>query len=546
MLVDPPSPRPSPPGEGESFAASCLNRPHGLSSDSGREEPEIGGSTGNLQVCRQREHFLPLPGGEGRGEGGRFPDRLLSVCAVLLTLAAGCATKSPPTLAEIRQQSGTLTNLVLTNAWKAAPVSTNAIQDNWLATFGDVQLDALIAEAMTNNPDLRVAATRVEQAAQYVELAKAALRPAVNLLGSGGFNMGGGDVSSALQGISLGASWEPDLWGRMRYGRNAYQAAYASAQADFEFGRQSLAATMAKSWFTAGETWLQLQIAEDMVKAAQELVTLAEKRWQVGPGNEQDVALARASLGIFQDTAKQVRLAHEQTLRALELLLGRYPAAELQARRDLPALPGPIPAGLPLEMLERRPDMVAAERRVAASFNRVGEAKAARLPRIILNANVAAIQSDILQLKSDFDNPTGGAGAKLIAPIYQGGALNTQVKIRTLEQKEAVAQYARLALRALGDVENALAAGQTLAERDQLLQRTVTDNQRALELSQTSYRVGKTDLRAVQQQQLSVYSARLALLRVQSEQLTQRVNLHLVLGGSFAPATPLQASASSH
>jgi outer membrane protein TolC len=245
------------------------------------------------------------------------------------------------------------------------------------------------------------------------------------------------------------------------------------------------------------------------------------------------VALARANLGTFQDTAKQVRLAHEQTLRALELLLGRYPAAELQARRNLPELPGPIPAGLPLEMLERRPDMVAADRRVAAAFNRVGEAKAARLPRIILNANVAAIESDILQLKQDFSNPTGGAGAKLIAPIYQGGALKTQVEIRTLEQKEAVAQYAGLALRALGDVENALAAGSTLEERDQLLKRTVADNQRALELTQSSYRVGKIDVRAVQQQQLSVYSARLTLLRVQSEELAQRVNLHLALGGSF-------------
>ena len=230
-----------------------------------------------------------------------------------------------------------------------------------------------------------------------------------------------------------------------------------------------------------------------------------------------------------------MQLAHEQTLRALELLLGRYPGAELQARPDLAALPGPVPAGLPLQMLERRPDLVAADRRVAAAFNRVGEAKATMLPRIILNANVAAIQSDILQLKSDYENPAAGAGAKLVAPVYQGGALKTQVKIRTLEQKEAVAQFAQLALRALGDVENALAAEKTLAERNLLLARTVTDNQLALELVRTSYRVGKTDLRAVQQQQLSVYTARLALLRVQSEQLAQRVNLHLSLGGSFEP-----------
>jgi multidrug efflux system outer membrane protein len=452
--------------------------------------------------------------------------------ALLGAMLAGCATKAPPTRSEIHQRSGTLTNLALTNAWKAG-AATGPIADNWLASFNDAQLDALVAEAMTNNPDLLVSAPRVEQAAQYVRLAKAALKPAVNLLGIGGLNMGGGDISSALQGVSLGVSWEPDLWGRMRYGRNAYQATYASAQADFEFGRQSLAATMAKSWFTAGETALQVQITEDMVKAAQELVTLADKRWQVGPGNEQDVAMARGNLGTFQDNAKQMRLAHEQTLRALELLLGRYPAAELKARRDLPALPGAIPAGLPLEMLERRPDMVAAERRVAAAFNRVGEAKAAQLPRIILNANVAAIESSILQLKDDFENPTAGAGGKLIAPIYQGGALKTQVEIRTLEQKEAVANYARQALRALGDVENALAAASSLAEREQLLQRTVTDNQRALELAQTSYRVGRIDLRVVQQQQLSVYSARLTLLRVQSEQLAQRANLHLALGGSF-------------
>ena len=130
-----------------------------------------------------------------------------------------------------------------------------------------------------------------------------------------------------------------------------------------------------------------------------------------------------------------------------------------------------------------------------------------------------------------------------MAPIYQGGALKTQVEIRTLEQKEAVAQYAQMALRALGDVENALAAEQTLAERDQILQRVVADNQRALELAQTSYRVGKADLSAVQQQELNVYSAQLALLRVQSEQLAQRANLHLALGGSFENASAIVSAA---
>lgn len=456
-------------------------------------------------------------------------------------LLGGCVTKSPPTTAEIRSQSGSLTNFNLTSPWNAGGASAASIRDNWIASFEDTQLDALVSEAMTNNADLRVAATRVEQAAQYVRLAKSALKPTVNLIGTGGLNMGGGDISSALQGLSLGASWEPDLWGRLRYGRNAAQATYASVQADYEFSRQSLAATIAKSWFTASETWIQRKVTEEMVKTAQELVNLAGQRYRVGVGSEQDLVVARANLGTFQDTARQVLLAHEQALRALELLLGRYPVAELASRHDLPQLPGQIPAGLPIEMLERRPDMVAAERRVAAAFNRVGEAKAAQLPRIILNANIATLDSDILQLKEDFDNPTGGAGAKLIAPVYQGGAMKTQVEIRTLEQKEAVAQYARLALRALGDVEGSLAASQALADREHVLRKVMSDNERALALAQTSYRVGQGDLRAVQQQQLSLYTARLTLLRVESEQLAQRVNLHLALGGSFETASAIQA-----
>lgn len=463
----------------------------------------------------------------------RFSKTILTALAGALFVAS-CRTKPPPSRVEIQQQSG-VTDWELARPWTAAAISTNVPQDNWLATFEDAQLNALIAEAIAHNPDLRVASVKVEQAAQYVELARAEFRPNLNLLGTGGLNMGGGDVSSALQGISLGASWEPDLWGRLRYRRNAAREDYTSARADFEFARQSLAANTAKSWFAATEAWQQQQISDEMVKAAQSLLTLATKRQNIGPGTEQDIVLARANLGNVQDMGKQTRLTYEQSLRALELLVGRYPAADLAARHDFGKLPGEIPAGLPIQMLERRPDLIAAERRVASAFNRVGEAKTAQLPRLILNANAAVIESDVLQLKKDFQNPTVGFGAKLIAPIYQGGALKTQVRIRTLKQKESLADYARLALRALGDVENALATARTLAERERGLNQVLTDSERALTLAQTSYRVGRGDLRAVQQQQLNVQSARQALLRVQSEQRIQRVNLHLALGGSFEP-----------
>jgi multidrug efflux system outer membrane protein len=455
------------------------------------------------------------------------------IALVGMIVVAGCKTKPAPSSEEVRQQSG-VNRLDLTRQWVAAPVSTNVPEDNWLATFEDPQLDALVAEALAHNSDLQVAFTKVEQASEYVRLARSALRPSVNVLGTGGFNMGGGDVSSALQGMSLGVSWEPDLWGRMRYGRNAAQASYASAKADFEFARQSLAANTAKCWFATTEAWQELKIAEDMVKAAQGLVTLSTQRQNIGPGSEQDVVLARANLGNVQDTAKQAQMAYEQSLRALELLLGRYPAAEIAARREFGKLPGDIPAaGLPIQMLERRPDMIAAERRVAVAFNRVGEARAARLPRVFFNANVAVVRSDMLQLKKDFQNPVAGAGLKFIAPLYQGGAMNTKIRIRSLEQKQAIIEYAGLALRAIGDVEDALANAQSLTDRETGLNQVLADSERALVLAQTSYRVGRGDLRAVQQQQMNVQTARMSLLRVQSAQRVQRVNLHLALGGSF-------------
>jgi len=473
-----------------------------------------------------------IPTGSSREKVGRFP-QLILLCCVALLLTTGCMLKSPPGREEIQKQA--LQDVELPTGWKAGGLAGN-VGDNWLATFDDAQLAALVDEAVTHNPDLRVSAARVEQAGEYVNLAKAALRPAVNLLGTGGVKSGGGDASSALQGLIFAASWELDVWGRLRYGREAAEQTSLSAQADLSFARQSIAAATARSWFTASETWLQQRIAGEMVQSAELLLSLAEKRRRVGVGNEQDVVIAQASLSTFRDNDVQIRLAHEQAIRAMELLIGRYPAAELKARQDLGRLPGPVPAGMPLEMLERRPDLIAAERRVAAAFNRVGEAKAARLPKISLNASVASFTSEVIQLKEDYDNPTSGAGAKLIAPIYQGGALQTQVEIRTLEQKEAVAQYAAIALRALGDVENALATAENLAEREQLLKSALSDNQRALDLLLTSYMTGKIDMRAVQQQQLRLHAARLAFLRVQSEQLSQRVNLHLALGGSFDTA----------
>jgi len=449
------------------------------------------------------------------------------LAAAFAAAVAGCALNPPPTTDELQKQA--LPHTAVPAAWKASGGTAAPTTDGWLSSFNDPALSALVTEALAFNADLQVTAARVEQAAGYLKVASASLLPTVGVAGLFGGKSGG---SGGLDGIWLNASLELDIWGRIRYGRAAAEQQSAAFEADYAYARQSLAATVAKSWFLAIEAGLQRAIAQDAVRAADALLGVAQDRLRVGNGNEQAVAEARASAGTYRDRLREIEQAREQALRALEILVGRYPGAEIAVAERLSPMPPSAPVGMPSQLLERRPDVIAAERRVAAAFDRVGEARAAMLPRISLTAGGSSVSSDLIVLK-DTSNPIWSFGGNLIAPLYQGGALRAQVEIRSAEQKQAVAEYARAGQRAFSEVENALAAENALRDREAILAATIRDNERALELAQVQYRVGSADLRAVEQNQLTLYSARIALLRVQTERLAQRVNLYLALGGGF-------------
>jgi multidrug efflux system outer membrane protein len=461
------------------------------------------------------------------------------VALAVLVALGGCALAPPPAAEDYRSEA--LPKLQVPERWMAGETDST-VEAAWLQAFADPLLQALVVEAVAGSPDLRVAAARVQVASEYAQLADSTLWPQVNLLARGGGEMGGD--ASGLQGVGIFADWELDLWGRVRSAKAAQYEAYAAAAADGEYARQSIAATTAKAYFLAVEAGLQLRLAGEMLGASSQLVSLTEQRERVGKGDGYDSALARANVESFRDTVEQLQLAREQALRALEALLGRYPGAQVATATELLALPGTVPAGLPSELLERRPDVQAADRRVAAAFHRGQEAKAARLPRISLTASVNDVSSELFVLKNR-DNPVWSAGASLMAPLFTGGALRQQVRIRTAEQQQAVAEYGQVGARAFGEVEGALSAEFAARRREAVLARAVTENLRAADLAQIRFRVGSGDLRGVQQQQLAVHGSRSALLRVQTEQLVQRVNLHLALGGGFDTgdnATPVAST----
>lgn len=464
----------------------------------------------------------------------KLPGRPLAHAAALAgvatwtVLAAGCALQAPPVGEELNREA--YGEVVPPAAWSGTATAAGAVEDDWVASFGDERLSALVAEAITHNTDLRVAAATVEQAAAYVRIAGGSIYPAVNLIGR--TSSSGGSGAEPLNAAILSASWEIDLWGRVRYGARAAEDQFAAASADYAYAQQSIAALVVQSWLTACEATLQRQLAVESVAGAERLLSLATDRQRVGVGSELEVSLARANVGNFRDALRKLDLGTVQALRGLELLLGRYPAADLEAATILPTIATVAPAGVPAELLERRPDLIAAERRVAAAFSRTKQAQAARLPQISLSATGSYLESDLLVLQ-DVSNPIWGLGVGLVMPLYAGGALAGQVELKTAEQKAAVAQYASVGLKAFGEVEQALAAEQSAVERQSILEARVRDSERALELENVRYRVGSTDLRSVTQQQIAVYGARSSLLSVQAERVTQRINLYLALGGGF-------------
>jgi NodT family efflux transporter outer membrane factor (OMF) lipoprotein len=449
---------------------------------------------------------------------------------------SACALAPPPPREDVRKDA--LPNVTLPASYATPSAKSGPIDQAWLASFHDPELEALVREAIAYNADLRVAQARVEQAAAYVKVSGSTLYPQVNFMARGGGKM---SDSSGLSGVGLFANWELDLWGRVRAGQTFSKQQYESAQLDAEYARQSIAALVAKAWFTATEVRMQKAQATAMRQSSESLLSLAQDRLRVGRGDEYDVTVAQANVASLRDTERNLDASYAQAVRAIETLVGRYPAAALTAPAQFAQWPGDVPVGLPSELLERRPDVVAAERRVAGAFYRTEEAKAARLPRITLTASITSISSELFLLQNH-DNPVVSLGANLLQPIFLGYQLQAQVEVRTAEQKQAIAEYGKVSARAFSEVEDALSNGFALADREAILAGAVRDNTRGLDLAGVRYRVGSGDLRGVQQQQLALYSAQVALLRVQSERLIQRVNLHLALGGSFdAPTVTSQA-----
>lgn len=402
----------------------------------------------------------------------------------------------------------------------------------WIADFGDPVLVQLVDEALAHNHDLQATAVSVEQAQAEARKAASAQVPMV------GVNAGAqraGDTESFVQsntGVSLGIAWEADVWGRIRAGVSAGKAGVEAARADYAAARQSLAAQVGKAWFQAIEAQQQHTLAQESLANLHEILRIVQAQQHAGLASGLDLHLVQTDLGTTEARVQETATAQRDAVRSLELLLGRYPAAELQVRTELPAEPAPPPAGQPAELLARRPDLRAAEARVAAAFALARQARAARLPRISLTSAAGTASTALQALVLPIDS-FWYIGVNLFQPLIDGGKLKADVAIADAKQTAALEQYAGKVLHACGEVEHSLDAEAGLRARSKGLQEAASEADQAYRLAMRRYQEGEAGLLDALQLQQRLLTIRQSLYHVELLQLTERINLHLALGGDF-------------
>jgi NodT family efflux transporter outer membrane factor (OMF) lipoprotein len=453
--------------------------------------------------------------------------------------ASGCAA--------VPEQTSRDLGLVLPDAFTAAETADTAPPDSWWRTFEDPSLAEIVEEALVHNRDLYAAAARLDAAIARAGAAGSELWPQL----SAGANLrrnrqnfiglpipGGGDVLSVTNnqfGLSLDLGWELDLWGRVRAGQIAADSDLEAAVADLRGARLSLAARATQGWFAAVEASQQLRLAEDTADSLRRTEELVRRRYETGVRSAFDLRLARSDRDEAEALVEVRRRQRDEVLRQLEILLGRYPARALDPGVDLPDLPAPVPAGLPSGLLRRRPDLVAAERRLAAADARLAEARADLYPRLSLTASGGTSSNDLQDL-GDLDFMVWSIGANLLAPILDGGRRRAVVDLQDAGRREAAANFASAVLDALREVETALAAAAILGAEEGRRTAAVEEAEAALRLSEERYASGLLDINTLLATQRRALAARTQLIAVRRQLLDNRVELLLALGGGFDAA----------
>ena len=442
----------------------------------------------------------------------------------LAVLLAGCSLATPVPQTDVQPPA----------QWNQAADSSVWPEARWWSQYDTPQLSRLMAQARVGNLDLASAATRLLQADAQLRQTGATLLPSVDGSASGrrGGNSGDGNVSSGFN-ASLNASYEIDFWGRNRAAVEAAAANLNASRYDLEALAITTDASVARSWFQLVENQARLQLARDNLAAAEQVLNIVEARYRFGADDSLAVSQQRALVAQLRANLPALEQQTLQLRNSLALLLGQGPdfvPGALPAMTDI-TVPEPG-AGLPSELLNRRPDIRASEQHLLAANANLTAARAALYPSIQLTGSYGAQSSALSDLVSNPLNPWSLA-AGLTQPIFDGGRLRAQVEISEASQQEALIGYQRAILDALIDADTALGALQQARRQYQLQQAATAESELAFELAQARYKAGAIDLQNLLDTQRSYFQSQDSLVQQRAAWLLATVDLYRALGGGW-------------
>lgn len=473
------------------------------------------------------------------------PVQWIAIAAASFVLA-GCGKKfeAPPHPLSIKTP----------DEWTGGKTVTGVSDVRWWNYLGDDGLDGAIVGALERNYDLRVAAARVEAAQAEARIAGADLRPSVNLnLNRGqqrqnfvGFPIPGNEgrvlsTTYSNAGVNLALSWEPDFWGRIKSGEVAALGTVGAREADVAASRLSLSGQVAKAWFAAIEARRQVQLARATLESYETSVARVRERFERGLRPSLDLRLGLTEVDRAKALVELQKVHLDAAIRQVEILLGQYPAGEYALAEDLPRMPLHAPAGLPSDLVHRRPDLIAVERELLVSDARVAQSRANLRPRFTLTS-AAGTASNQLRDLVDGDLLVWNLIGGLIQPIYNRGRLKAGIARDEAMVTEAMARYEGSLLRAYGEVEIALAAEDILARREIALEAATRQSLAARDLAEDRYRRGLADIITVLSAQRTALDSESQLLALRRQRLDNRIDLHLALGGGFEAEAPVPAT----
>lgn len=460
--------------------------------------------------------------------------------AVLGAILCSSCTVGPRYQRPVAQTPPALKAMAGNDEWKMATPSDGLIKGNWWEIFGDPQLNRLEELVSINNQNVKQAEAQFRQARALVLANHANYYPSIGSNPSitqsdAGLNGGRGGTSQTFS-LGVAATWEPDLWGRVRLSvENAVDNTQVSA-ADLENIRLSQQALLATDYFSLAADDMELALLQDTIAAYQRNLQLTSDRFRFGLAGRSDVALAETQLDGARAQATDTRVARAQFEHAIAVLTGQLPSSLDIGASTISAPPPPIPLAVPSQLLERRPDIAANERLVAAANANVGIAQTAYYPTLTLSASAGFITNNLANLLS-YGSRSWSAGPGVSQTLFDFGRRGAALAGAQAAYDGTVAAYQQTVLTAFQEVEDDLANLRFLAEEAVQQQDAVRAAQESLNLELDRYRAGTDSYLNVIQTQTIALSDQLTAISILQRRMSAAVDLVRALGGGWDAST---------